>query len=96
MMQVNDEYAAVKDMPVASMKEAGGAKPGDNGLQGLRVPAPQQPTTNSGNTDHFRFSEILFVFYALRDCISSGDGYEVAKFDACDSVVIWFLLYSNQ
>jgi hypothetical protein len=54
MMQVNDEYAAVKDMPVASTREAGGAKQGDNGLQGLRVPAPQQPTTNSGIADTFR------------------------------------------
>lgn len=54
MMQVNDEYAVVKDMPVATTREAGGAKPGDNGLQSLRVPAPEQPTTNSaGNADDF-------------------------------------------
>jgi hypothetical protein len=54
MMQVNDEYAAVKDMPVANTRETGGAKPGDNGLQSLRVPAPEQPTTNSaGIGDEF-------------------------------------------
>ena len=54
MRQVNDEYAAVKDMPVASTREAVGAKPVDNGLQGLRVPAPQQPTTDSGTAVIFR------------------------------------------
>ena len=30
MRQVNDEYAVVKDMPVASTREAVGAKPVDN------------------------------------------------------------------
>lgn len=47
LTKVNDEYAVVKDMPVATTREAGGAKPGDNGLQSLRVPAPEQPTTTS-------------------------------------------------
>lgn len=51
MMQVNDEYAVVKDMPVATPREAGGAKPGDNGLQSLRVPASEQPTTTSAGND---------------------------------------------
>ena len=51
MMQVNDEYAAVKDMPLE--KSAGGAKPGDYGLEGLRIPASQQPITNSGVADNF-------------------------------------------
>ena len=47
MRQVNGEYGVVKDMPVASTREAVGAKLVDNELQGLRVPAPQQPTTDS-------------------------------------------------
>jgi len=59
MMQVDDEYTAVKDMPVANQREAGGAKPGDNGLQSLRVPAPEQPTTNAGIVDNFGFSYII-------------------------------------
>ncbi|KAG0574283.1 hypothetical protein KC19_VG250400 [Ceratodon purpureus] len=46
--KVNDEYAAVKDMPLE--KSAGGAKPGDYGLEGLRIPASQQPITNSGTS----------------------------------------------
>ena len=48
MLQVNDEYAVVKDMPVASTREGGGAKPRDNGLQRLRVPASEQHITNAG------------------------------------------------
>lgn len=65
-MQVNDEYVVVKDMPVPSTREGGGAKLGDNGLQSLRVPAPEQPGTNAGI---FYFLSCLFCFCFLLDML---------------------------
>jgi len=62
MTQVNDEYSVVKDMPVANPRESAGAKPGDNGLQSLRVPAPEQPTTSAGIVDDLRFSYFILKY----------------------------------
>lgn len=45
---MNDEYAAIKDVPNLAPRDSGGAAPGDNGLQSLRLPAPEQPSTNAG------------------------------------------------
>lgn len=64
-MQVNDEYAAVKDMPAASTRENVGAKPGDNGLQSLRVPGSEQPTTNAGIIDTLSFNHFLSSYFFI-------------------------------
>ena len=48
---------------VANPREsAAGAKPGDNGLQSVRVPGPEQPTTSAGIVDDLKFSYFILKY----------------------------------